>query len=572
MTIEDFQSGIDTDQSPDAYLLPHPMESLSKPIPLTPNRATIGRSARNTIIIDATTVSRMHAVMISRGGNYYVKDMNSQNGTYINDERVTISRVDHRSRVAFGNQTFLFLKKSDEEVPRATDRMIDANSTIVLDRDEIEPSGFLAYTAENARLGLFPQKDKDTGEERKTDPLIKSHHQLSLLYRLSERIRAATHNPKEILTDGLSLILDAIPQAERAVIMLRSGRGGTLEVAATKQRSSEVCETNIQTSRTLLDWVLTEKMALMTQNVSDDIRLKGSESLKVNHLNAIICVPIIVSGKVIGILYVESGDLFEQMTQEDVAFTAAIAHELALTIINTRLQKSVIRNERMAAIGLTVSNLAHNIKNLNMINQNAIDLMQIHLDRLGDKKTDTCWKIIQQGFTRINNLSAEMLEYASEQELSPTATDINRAIIGNTDFFNQSLESKGVQLSLELAKENPRCKIDERQFQRALLNIVVNAVDAIGKHPDGRIHISTTVDGRRRLTVAIRDNGCGIAPDKKKKIFDLFFTTKGTNGSGLGLPMVAKFIAASGGKLRVESEKGAGTTFKMVFPLSPITR
>jgi signal transduction histidine kinase len=287
----------------------------------------------------------------------------------------------------------------------------------------------------------------------------------------------------------------------------------------------------------------------------------------VSQLTAIICVPIIVTRKVIGIVYVDSGNMFAQMTQEDVAFTAAVAHELALTIVNIRLQQSAIRNERMAAIGLTVSNLAHNIKNLTMINQNAIDLMKMHLDRIGDAKTNKCWEIIQHGFHRINKLSAEMLAYASEKELSPASSDINLAILANTDYFDRSLKNNGIQLSLALSDENPRCMIDEQQLQDALLNIVVNAVDAIGNQPDGKIHITTAVEDGKRVVIAVRDNGCGINPVEKQKIFDLFYTTKGTNGSGLGLPMVVKFIEASGGKLLVASEPGVGSTFKMVFPL-----
>jgi signal transduction histidine kinase len=566
MTITAFQSWIDNHQTPGAYLLPHPMVSPSNPIALPPKRATIGRSAHNTIIIDAATVSRRHAVMITRKGNYYVKDMESQNGTFINDSKITISRVDHHDRITFGNQSFLFLKKSDEGVPPATDRMIDANSTIALDKDEIEPGCFLAYTAETARLGLFSQTEKAAGEEKSTNPFEKGHHHLALLYRLSERIRA-TQKPKEILADGLSLILEAIPPAERAVIMLRSGRGGTLEVAAIQDRTSPVGDTNIQISQTLLDWVLTEKMALMTQNVAGDIRLKASESIQVSQLAAIICVPMIVAGKVIGIVYVDSGNMVEQMTQEDVAFTAAVAHELALTIVNIRLQQSAIRNERMAAIGLTVSNLSHNIKNLTMLNQNAIELMKMHLDRIGDEKTNTCWKIIHHGFQRINKLSVELLAYTSEKELSPVASDINRAILANTDYFEQSLKKNGIQVNLALSDENPRCMIDEQQLQDALLNIVVNAVDAIGNRPDGKIRISTAVEDNRRLVIAVQDNGCGIDPQQKQKIFDLFYTTKGTNGSGLGLPMVVKFIESSGGKLLVTSEPGVGSTFKMVFPL-----
>ena len=132
----------------------------------------------------------------------------------------------------------------------------------------------------------------------------------------------------------------------------------------------------IQISRTLLDWVISEKMALMTQNIADDSRLKDSESIKLQDLKAVICVPITAKEQVIGVLYVDSGDLFEEITQEDTAFAAAVASELALTIANIRLQKTVIHNERMAAIGLTISNLAHNIKNLNISPDLLNSLMQ----------------------------------------------------------------------------------------------------------------------------------------------------------------------------------------------------
>ncbi len=153
---------------------------------------------------------------------------------------------------------------------------------------------------------------------------------------------------------GAYLILEAIPSADRAVIMLRSSGSGVLDVAASRSRNGTEGDSEFQISRTLLNWVLTEKLALMTQNVPDDSRLKSSESIRSNLLRAVICVPVFAVGKVIGVLYVDSGELPEQLTQEDVAFTAAVANELALTIVNAQLQQSVIRNERMAAIGLVL--------------------------------------------------------------------------------------------------------------------------------------------------------------------------------------------------------------------------
>jgi signal transduction histidine kinase len=68
------------------------------------------------------------------------------------------------------------------------------------------------------------------------------------------------------------------------------------------------------------------------------------------------------------------------------------------------------------------------------------------------------------------------------------------------------------------------------------------------------------------LVVSVADNGCGIAKNKKDKVLELFFTTKGSKGTGLGLPMVQKFIEKSGGKLKIQSQEGMGSVFKMIFP------
>lgn len=161
------------------------------------------------------------------------------------------------------------------------------------------------------------------------------------------------------------------------------------------------------------------------------------------------------------------------------------------------------------------------------------------------------------------------LEYVGDQRLETTPTDINLAIRSSVAVLTQSLKNKCVKLSFKLAPSVSTWIIDEKQFQRALVNIVVNAMDAIGKKDNGRIEISAMVENDRRLVVAVRDNGCGIDPEKKKKISVLFFTTKGTKGNGIELPLVSKFMGSSGGKLLVASEQDCGTTFKMAFPLKP---
>jgi len=557
------ETPVDNKQSPDAYLIRHPVETLAKPIAVPPNRATIGRSSENTIVIDAQTVSRKHAVIVSRDGKYYVNDLNSHNGTFINGKKINISTIEHHDRIAFGKLSFLFLKKSEAK-PLEKDRLIDANSTISLNREELDPSDFLAYTAENARAEWLSRSDAPL-DETAVKPFKQAHRRLSLLYELSERLRT-TQNLNQILSHGLDLILEAIAPAQRALVLLRSGAGGTLEMAAGRDRSKEDCGNDLQISQTLLDWVLTEKMALMSQNISDDVRLKDSESIQLEHQKAVICVPIISRKKVIGALYVDSENRFEEMTREDTEFTVAVANELALTIANIQLQKTVIHNERMAAIGLTVSNLAHNIKNLTMINQNAADMMRVQLERIGDAQADKYWRIIGDGIAQINSLAMGMLAYVGSQPLAEGPTDVNLAIRTAVKGLVPKRAGKGPEICLDLSPSVPEWEVDGKQFQQALVNLVVNAVDAVGDKENGNIRISSIIRNDDRLVVTVQDNGCGMNPEEKQKIFELFFTTKGTGGNGLGLPLVSKFIESSGAKLMVTSKKGEGSTFQMIFP------
>ena len=588
-----------TDPAAGAYLLPYPLETLSRPVPLKSDRVTVGRSPNSGIVIDSNTVSRYHAVIVSRDSKYYIKDIHSRNGTWVNSDRISVRRLHHHDRVTFGDQDFIFLIMTEDDSVVQPDQLLDERSTIALRPEELSPSNFLACQAERARLELFPTPDftlaPGTESERKplsffqrlgtprvVEPeapasqqqsrqmvdMHRAHHRLSLLYRLSERIRATT-KPLAILDEGLDLLMEALPTAARALVMLRPAPDAPLKIVASRYRDSEnpdVGDSDIRISRTLLTWVLTEKMALMTSDAAADNRLKDAESIRISHLNALICVPMMVSQRVIGIIYADFEDLLDPITQADVSFTAAVGHELAMSIANAQLQKTAIRNERMAAIGLTVSNLAHNIKNLTMLNQNALELMRIHLDRIHDEKADRCWKIIEKGFDRTSRLSLEMLEYVREEEITPVMTDINELIQANVDLFQQHLADKNGELTLSLDDTDPQWYLDPKQFQRALVNMVVNAVDAINAQNGGKIRISTQVDGTGRLMVSVIDNGCGIPPDKRQRIFDLFFTTKGTSGNGIGLPMVNKFVTASGGRLAVSSKLGVGSRFQMIFP------
>lgn len=550
-------------QAPHSYLIPYPVESFSKPVLIMSGKASIGNDTGNTIRVMQSSVSPHHAEIVFENGTFFIIDLHSKTGTFVNKQRINKTVIKHHDKIAIGNQTFKFLVQSDSSGKMPSERVHVDSATIAVGEDEIEPGELWAQTARTAARQIF-QASKP-GHKAESEKTPSAHKRLSLLYQLSEKLRAED-NLDQILDKGLSFLLKAIQPAERATIMLRSGADRTLEVKALKYRDPIDEDGAIRMSRTVLDWVLTEKMALVSQNTWKDQRFQDSDSIRINSLNSIICVPLMKEDRVIGILYADSSNLFKSMTQEDAAFAAAVANELALCIENIRLQHKALINERMAAIGMTISNLSHNIRNLIALNQNAVDLMGLHLQKIGDEKINKSWYRIQESFARINHLSADMLEFAKEQKMTLKRIDINKNITAHFNFFQDSLTHGDIQFKMDLSPDNPWVEMDETQFQRALLNLMVNAIYAIGDKKNGIIKISTAVKKGQKLSIRVGDNGCGIDPEKQKKIFDLFYTSKGTDGSGLGLPMVQRFMERVGGRLSVQSKVGVGSIFELLFP------
>lgn len=550
----------------EAYLIPYPAESFSKPVPIQTGQTTIGRDVANSIQILQGSVSPRHATIAVQDGQYVLTDLESLNGTFLNEQKIRSAVLKHHDKISFGDRTFLFLMKADPARSGPLTALFSQNDAVAITEDSVEPSELLAQTAASAALGMFPPSLGLPAVEAGEAAL--AHQRLSLLYQLSEKLRS-TRVTEEILQKGLELILTAIPAAARGVVMLGGQADGTLKISAVKMRDPQAAERSIPISRTIVDWVLSERMVLVSQNLSEDSRFQDSESIRIHNLNAILVVPLLKGEKVMGMLYVDGHNILEAFTQQDVAFAAAVANELALCIENIELQQELIQNERMAAIGLMMTNLAHNIKNLLTLNQNALDLLGLQLRDLEDPRIQKSWRYITQSFTRINNLAVNMLAYAREQEMAPRPTLINQLILSHREAFEQSLVNKGIALEMQLSPDNPRWLMDGSQFQRAFINLVVNAIDAVKEQPNGRIVVSTRINEQGWLEVSVADNGTGIPPEHHARIFDLFYSTKGTGGSGLGLSMVKKFTDKMGGTIHLTSEVGKGSTFTLAFPEKP---
>ena len=217
---------------------------------------------------------------------------------------------------------------------------------------------------------------------------------------------------------------------------------------------------------------------------------------------------------------------------------------------------------------MTVTHLAHNIKNLLTVNRSALDILNDQLNSSDDENIKKTWQLVHQGFERIADLTADMLDYTQSSADTAASIDVNAAVVAEYELFKDSLTAAGIEVDLQLAPNLPPWELNESLLQRAILNLVVNAKDALEGKEDGRIRISTQMDESAQLLIRVEDNGCGIGKGILNDIFELFYTTKGMDGSGVGLSMIQKFVESSGGKVKVTSQVGAGSIFTLVFPKS----
>ena len=217
------------------------------------------------------------------------------------------------------------------------------------------------------------------------------HERISGLYHLSESLRSLKHTD-EVIEEGLDFILRVLPTARRAVVMLISPRTGALEARAVKYRNPENDDGSVPVSRQILNRVISEQVAIVNRNVQEDPSFVQSDSVVVHDIKSIVCVPMINRRQVIGALHLDSSDTLHPFTQHDMEFTAAISNELALSIENLSLQEKLIQSEKMAAIGLTVTNLAHNIKNLLTIHMGSVDLLDAELQDKFDEGILGSWR------------------------------------------------------------------------------------------------------------------------------------------------------------------------------------
>lgn len=231
------------------------------------------------------------------------------------------------------------------------------------------------------------------------------------------------------------------------------------------------------------------------------------------------------------------------------------------------LAREKLDAERLGAVGQTVAGLAHTIKNLLMGLEGGIYIVDTGLARGDAKRIIDGWEILLKNFNKTTDLVRGFLSFAKGQLPKLQSTDPNELVYNIYDLYKETAKTQNVVLNIDLMPDIEPALLDPDGMEACLTNLLSNAIDAaILREDNNGIVTMKVLEKDDSLIFEVTDNGIGIDSEIMKNIFTTFFTTKGTQGTGLGLLTTNKIVMEHGGHIDVKSKKGEGSTFSIVLP------
>ena len=270
---------------------------------------------------------------------------------------------------------------------------------------------------------------------------------------------------------------------------------------------------------------------------------------------------------------IDNAGLLSRLTALNAELEQRVADEIAERM---KAEEQLRQSQKMEAVGQLTGGIAHDFNNMLAVILGSLNLAKRRLGK-GEVDIDRFIEGAIDGANRAATLTQRLLAFSRQQPLAPEVLDINKMVGGMSELLERSL-GELVRLEAVLAAGLWRVKADPAQLESALINLAVNARDAMPK--GGRLTIETSnasIDQKyasqyalspgQYVLIAVTDNGTGIPADVLGKVFDPFFTTKVVGkGTGLGLSQVYGFVRQSGGHVKVYSEVDVGTTVKIYLP------
>jgi signal transduction histidine kinase len=531
----------------------------------------LGRDGSNPIRLHDNEVSRRHAeVRPIDNRTFRIIDLGSANGTFVNGRPVDQAPLRPGDQLRLGQTVMLYSEGAGPSEREMTARVDLLGPASPEDRSAIVRS---IPVGDGSRVFEAPGATGDWLKVRLAN--------LAVMYQATQAISHIV-DLDELMPRILQLVFESIG-ADRGAILLTDDRGEFVPKVV-RWRGEADPDERMTISRSIVEHVRNQGQGVITSDAPADTRFGPAQSIVDYGIREAICVPIQGRHTTLGVLYadIRAGQEMalndsgkpapkSKFTQEHLTLMAAIGHQAGLAIENTELYQAKLQAERLAAVGQTIATLSHHIKNILQGIRGGSYLIDMGLNEKDEAIVRRGWTIVEKNQGKIYNLVMDMLSFSKDREPALEPTDLNTVVADVIELMQSRAQELGVDLVWQPAPDVPEGLVDSEGVHRAVLNIVTNAIDASEDAEDGRVVVSTEWDEEASVaSISVVDNGVGIAEEDLPSIFQIFASTKGTRGTGLGLPVSQKIVREHGGRIVVSSKVGQGARFVIELPMKRV--
>jgi signal transduction histidine kinase len=506
-----------------------------KTFTLGTDAVVLGRHSDNAVALTDLRCSRRHCELTPTPTGWQLTDLGSGNGTRVNGSTVTTAILKPGDQIDLGETTLLL--NDDDQPVEDVDR-----TRIVLQAD----------------LG-WPAPIEQTLRADDARAIFQPSSALALLYDASTLVNSEP-DVDRMLHRVLDLLLQQLP-AEQGCVLLTEG--GPLLPAAIRNHTGDG---ELYLSRTVAEHVLTTGAGVLLHDAPNDERFRDGASIVRQQLRHILCVPLRGRHGTVGVLFLVNtrANAEVRFIEDHLKMALAVAHQCALALEENRYFQALIQSERLAAVGQTLAGLSHHIKNVMQGVRFGSDLVRGGMDKNDPELLRRGWVLVEKNQKRIDDLIFDMLNVSKDREPILEPTSVAKLFADVREILHGRAADNGVSLEC-LDAVLPKVMADSEAILRALLNVVSNAVDAVANTPTGMVRLAAIIDGDD-VVLTVDDNGPGVPDDQRDDIFKPFISTKGSRGTGLGLPASRKTLREHGGDLTVSSSALGGARFEFRWP------
>ena len=366
--------------------------------------------------------------------------------------------------------------------------------------------------------------------------------------------------------------------AQQGSILLFDALNDRLRMLAATGLPEEIVKKGyIARKGSIAEWVIEHQQPLI---INDKPRGNAYSPLdEKRQILSAMCVPLFARGKVLGTINLNrtglDGDVFNE---SDLDIMVIMASQAAVAIEKSQLHETLLKSERLAAVGQTVAGISHCIKNVLTGVKGGISLIEMSSQAQNWEMNDTGADILRRNINRLSSIVLDMLDYSKEREPCRANILVDTLLSELIASLQSEAVARDVRLEKRLVDTDLAVEVDGQQLYRCLLNLIQNAIDAIGK--DGTVWVSAERSGdeshlhrlrdpktaREAVIIRVGDTGPGIGEEDRRNIFEPFFSTKGSKGTGLGLAITRKIVEEHGGRIEVESPPESPAIFAITLP------